>query len=96
MRNRKPPEKKPKLKERIVEGLEMPKEVLLNTPFININGDREFVVENYKGIIEYEAEVVRVNTSIGIISIVGARLEIKSITDDELLVSGKISNISFN
>ena len=51
--------------------LEMPKEICTNEPKVTIVGFGEMIVENYKGILEYENYFVRINTYIGVINING-------------------------
>ena len=60
-----------------------------------MSGNREISIENYKGIIEYENDLLRVNTSVFIIKIEGKNLEIKNISDDELVVNGTVKNIEY-
>ena len=54
--------------------LELPKEVCSDIPKITIIGFDEILIENFKGILEYEEFFVRVNTHIGIININGYNL----------------------
>ena len=49
--------------------LELPQEVYSNVPKIIITGFDEIVIENFKGILEYEEFFVRINTYIGVINI---------------------------
>ena len=46
--------------------LEMPQEVYTDTPKITITGFNEMIIENFKGILEYEDYYIRINTSLGI------------------------------
>ena len=41
-------------KKRLDKILEIPEEVYSNTPKITITGFNEIILENYKGILEYE------------------------------------------
>ena len=50
--------------------MELPKEVVLDLPK-TMFGDRNMLVENYKGIIEYDDNKIRVNTGRGIIKVTG-------------------------
>ena len=36
------------LKRNVVNALELPKEVILNLPFISLTGKEELIIENYK------------------------------------------------
>ena len=80
---------------RISKFLEIPKEVVSNIPKITIVGYEEILIENFKGILEYEDFFVRVCTIIGIININGFNLKLNQMTDDDIEVTGKIENIDF-
>lgn len=80
-------------KQKIKNFLEMPKEVISNVPKITIVGSNEMLIENYKGILEYEEFFVRVNTYIGIINVNGLNLNLNQITEDDIIITGKIDSI---
>ncbi len=71
----------------------MPKEVCSDIPKIAITGFDEMIIENFKGILEYEEFFVRINTHIGIININGFQLKLENMTDDDIKVTGKIESI---
>lgn len=73
--------------------LELPKEVCTNIPKFSIIGFDEMIIENYKGILEYEEFFVRINTHIGIVSINGFNLNLENMTNDDIRVTGKIESI---
>lgn len=73
--------------------LELPKEIVTNQPKITLVGFEEMVIENYKGILEYEDFYIRLATYIGIININGFNLKLNQMRDDTILVSGKIDSI---
>ena len=79
-------------KSRINRFLEIPEEVYSNTPKIIITGFEEMVVENFKGILEYEDFFVRINTYLGIININGFDLKLENKSDDDIKVTGKIES----
>lgn len=86
--------KKNKLK-KIDRMLELPEEVCSNIPKTIITGFNEIIIENYKGILEYEEFFVRINTHIGIININGFNLNLENMTNDDIRVSGKIESLEF-
>ena len=73
--------------------LEMPKEICSNIPKFTITGFEEIIIENYKGILEYEEFYVRINTYIGIVNINGYSLNLETMTNDDIRVTGKIESI---
>ena len=77
-------------KNRMDKMLEIPKEVYSNIPKLSVTGFEEMVIENYKGILEYEEFFVRISTHIGIININGYNLNLETMTNDDIKVTGKI------
>ena len=73
--------------------LELPKEVCSNVPKMIITGFDEIIIENFKGILEYEDFFVQINTHIGIININGYNLLLENMTDDDIKVKGKIESV---
>ena len=73
--------------------LEIPKEIYTNIPNFIITGFEEMIIENYKGILEYEDYYVRVNTYIGIVNIHGTNLRLEKMTEDNIKIIGKIESI---
>lgn len=75
--------------------LELPKEVYSNVPKVIITGFDELIVENFKGILEYEEYYVRINTHIGIINVNGFNLNLIQMNQDDMKITGKIDSIDF-
>lgn len=75
--------------------LDIPREVAGKVPKITITAFDEILIENFKGIIEYEDFFARINTYIGIININGFNLKLNQMTEDDILVTGKIESVDF-
>ena len=73
--------------------LELPQEVCTNMPKITITGFDEMIIENFKGILEYEEFFVRINTYIGIVSVNGFNLNLENMTNDDIKVTGQIESV---
>ena len=80
---------------RLDKVLEMPKEIISNEPKITILGFNQMLIENYKGILEYQEFYIRLNTYIGIININGFNLNLSEMTTDDILITGKIASVDF-
>lgn len=80
---------------KVSKFLEIPREVISDIPKITITGFDEILIENFKGILEYEDFFARISTSLGNVNINGFNLKLNQMTDDDILVSGKIENIDF-
>ena len=83
----------PKKESRIKKLLEMPREITTNESKITIVSFQEMLIENYKGVLEYENYYVRVNTYIGIMNINGFNLNLNQISSDDLIITGRITSI---
>ena len=80
-------------KNRMDKMLEIPKEVYSNIPKLSVTGFEEMVIENYKGILEYEEFFIKVDTEIGTININGYKLTLEQITDEDIGIKGTIKSI---
>ena len=80
-------------KRKINDILEIPKEIYTNIPNFIITGFEDMIIENYKGILEYEDFYIKLATYIGIININGFNLKLSQMTEDDILVTGKIESI---
>ena len=80
---------------KLEEILEIPVELSTDTTKVTVVGFERLLIENYRGILEYQDYFVRVNTHKGIININGFNLNLEEMTPDDLLVTGKIESIDF-
>lgn len=81
------------MRKRIDKILEMPAEVCTNAPKLTIIGFDEVVLENYKGILEYEEFFASISTYAGVVNINGFNLNLEKMTNDDIKITGKIENI---
>lgn len=82
-------------RKRINQMLEMPPEIDNNESKITILSFEEMLIENYKGILEYEEFYVKVDTQIGTININGYKLKLEQITEDDIAIKGVINSVDF-
>lgn len=87
--------KKKKWPENLADFFELPKELLLNLPRMTLVGNIQFYLENYGGIIEYSAELLRLKIRGGEIIVRGRNLAIKHFIGDEIFIEGEISSLEF-
>jgi len=83
------------LRKNMTEALELPKEIMLNLPLISLVGREEMTIENYKGILEYGEETVRIGTAAGVLRLTGKGLCLKQLSAECMVVTGKIENLCF-
>ncbi len=65
-------------------------------PRIELLGDRRVLVENHKGILEYSDTLMRINCGTSVLRIVGAELELRSLSLTELAVTGRICQLGYD
>ncbi len=81
--------------ENVSGRIKLPSDILAGAPILIITGQTELSIENYKGIIEYTGDLLRIQTKTGRIHIEGKNLIIRSYTEDAMKVSGYISHIDY-
>lgn len=87
--------KKLSIKKKVADNLQLPLEYALNSSKISILDFNIIEIINYKSIVEYGENVIRINTKEKIIRLEGSNLNIENITDDEVKISGKIFSLTF-
>ena len=83
------------LRKNVTEALDLPKEIMLNLPLVSLIGKEEVTVENYKGILEYSEEMVRLGTAAGILQLRGRGLCLKQLSAECMVVTGKVEGLDF-
>ncbi|MBQ2879354.1 MAG: sporulation protein YqfC [Anaerotignum sp.] len=84
------------LRKNMAEALELPKEILLNLPLISLTGREEVTIENYRGILEYNEEILRIGTAAGILWLKGKGLCLKELSAECMVVSGRVDSLGFS
>lgn len=62
---------------------------------ITLIGNREFIVENYKGITEYGSDLIKINAGRLNVCFCGKNMEIKVLTQELLYVAGSVCSLTF-
>lgn len=83
------------VKSTVSEMFELPKEITLNMPKINLIGNNQMLVENHRGIIEYTPSLIRVNSTVGVIRVQGNELNLRNIAAEDIMISGDIRSMEF-
>lgn len=80
------------VRRKMFQVLDMPLDMIKDYSRMTVIGNESVLIENYKGIVEYEDEVIRLSNKI---CIIGNKLSIEEITDDEIIITGNIRTIEF-
>lgn len=81
--------------EKFADYLDMPKDLLSNCSKITSYNDNQVIVENYKGILEYTDDKIRIKTPGRILCLNGEKLFINAITESDILIEGKFFSMGW-
>lgn len=95
MKNNKAPKLINNIKKRLIENVEIPNEIVLNLPLITIVGKNKIVIENFKNIVLYSTDIIKINTSSGIFKINGKNLYLKTLNKNKIFIKGIINSTEF-
>lgn len=82
-------------KELIVESLRLPKDTMLGAAIVTVTGNREALIENYKGILEYTRESIVLQGKNCKIAFEGKGLAIDYYTNEDMKISGTIDGVRY-
>ena len=83
------------IREKLAAAASMPKDVVLGASLITVLGTSEVCIENYRGILEYTENLIRVQTKERMIKLTGKHLQIEYYTNDEMKITGSIHTLEF-
>lgn len=66
-----------------------------SVPILEFSGNRQVTVEGSTGVLQYESEVIKINTKLMIIAFYGRNLNLKSISPMTVIIEGFITNTEF-
>ncbi len=81
--------------EELSSRINLPADVIAGAPVITATGRNEICLENYKGIIEYNESLIKVQAKACKICIEGNSLNILYFTEDEMKITGYIKSINY-
>lgn len=82
--------------EKLIQRLDLPKEILLGHPNIHLCGNRELVIDNHRGILRLSKEQISIRTKYGVIDVKGKSMEVEYYENDSIKIRGYIFNIGFS
>ncbi|MDR3592410.1 MAG: sporulation protein YqfC [Negativicutes bacterium] len=76
--------------------LEIPQDIVLDLPRVTMLGNKQVLVENHKGIIEYTDSLLRIRLNQGELVVVGENLVLGSLQPELLFIEGVISAVRYD
>jgi len=83
------------VKDKITSFLEMPKEMLTGYIKMSIVDNNYIILEGSSKIEDYTDSYIKLKTDKYIVILEGRRLDIREMNKDEIIIEGKINNISY-
>lgn len=80
----------------MADAANLAKDVVLGVPILTLTGHYEVNIENYRGILEYTEQLIRINVRSGQIRITGKSLEINYYTTTDMKITGKVEKIEYS
>lgn len=78
---------------RIAKILDLPLDTMIDWPVINLNGNKSVVIQNHRGVIEYDQTIARINTKLGELVVAGSNLVLVCALKEEIIIEGKIQKV---
>lgn len=78
-----------------LRSIDLPETTTGCVPCLSLHGDSLLEIENYSGILELTACMIRIYTRLGILRICGKDLLVRDADGEKLLIDGRIGSISF-
>ncbi len=80
----------------LAHTLDIPQDIVLDLPRITMLGNKQVLIENHKGIIEYTSLLVRIKLSQGELLIHGTKLLLGNLQAEQILVEGIIQEVKYD
>lgn len=82
-------------KEQLADLFSLPHDIVCGASNVSIIGSMRVIIENYKGILEYNNEVILLQGKQSKIQITGNRLKIRCYNEEEMVIDGRIDGVNF-
>lgn len=90
-----PTRRVPQFAQRVERALELPVGAITGAARIEVSDNKRAVVEGCKGILEYDENVIRLNTGGGFVRFTGSNLCVSCLTENSAVVTGIIAAVEF-
>ncbi|MDK2820899.1 MAG: hypothetical protein PWP31_864 [Clostridia bacterium] len=79
----------------LTDFLDLPQDAVLDLPRLTLVGRNRLVLENHRGIKEYQSNLIRLKLTIGELRIKGAGMLLREIKPDAIALEGEIQSLEF-
>jgi sporulation protein YqfC len=81
--------------EKLIETLQLPRDILCGEIRLTITGNREIWIENYKGLLECTDKTILIQAKNHKLLLEGKALNIDYYTNEDMKISGRILNVKY-
>ena len=71
------------------------KDMMNISPYLEFSSNKEVTLDGCRGILEYQSEIIRINTNKMVVAFKGRGLNIKCLTASSVVISGYITSVEF-
>ena len=82
-----------KIVHRLSGILDMSAQQLPGVPIVELAGTKRVLIENHRGVIEYDSSRIRISVKFGKIDVTGSGLEICYMSRQQLIITGQIDSV---
>lgn len=86
-------EKTHKLLLALSRRLDLPAEVLVGDPLIELKGRNELTVQRHRGIVGYDDCCICIGTDIGVLRVQGVGLRVFRMNREQIVIYGEVSQL---
>lgn len=83
------------IRDSVVRAFDLPADLAYGSVLVSVTGQNELLIENYRGILEYKDEHIRIQAKDCRILVVGKQLKIEYYTNEEMKIKGFIEQILY-
>ena len=80
--------------ERLAEQADLPGEMVIRQPLVELAGERRVLIEGHQGVVQYDGERICVRVTYGLLQVEGRGMELARMTKDQLIIRGRIDGIT--
>ena len=73
----------------------LPQDIIRKCAIVTLMGKTQLYIENFKSILEYDDEAVKIRTYDGTVLATGTNLKVQYYNSEEIKITGSISEIRF-
>lgn len=76
-----------------MDRLDLPGELAVGIPSMELTGNRQFLMTQHKGVLSYSTEKVEISSGSLLVRLTGQELQLLAMTETELRVGGRIEKV---